>query len=424
MIQEIKTRILDFGFDDYKIIEVNSKEHQLYLLKDCVEARRTVESHYYEITVYADHRKDGEKLRGEYTFVFKPSDDLSFYLEQAKSACIMIENRYYGLMESTSISTVEVLDPKLSDPGQIGGQLAETLYNSSKGKHVYLSSSEIYLTKSEVTLTTSTGIEVSKVKGLIEIDVTLISSQANREQELNFQIEARSIDGLRLAQRLSEYKEYARDMLNVQLPKNGKAAVAFRSTDIYDLMDPVIFHSSGRAKDQAISRFQLDESIVEKSVNTFILKSSGILPYGIYSDPFDDDGIPGQEHTIIDHGVFKKYWTTKRYADYLGVEPTGGFKNLVIEPVTNSTFDSQDYYDIVQFSDLTPDPVTGDFVAEIRFGYHVKKGKKTPVKGGSISGNLLEAMQRAYFTNDRVFDGRYLGPKSIVLEDLSVSGQH
>jgi len=65
MIQEIKTRILDFGFDDYKIIEVNSKEHQLYLLKDCVEARRTVESHYYEITVYADHRKDGEKLRGE-----------------------------------------------------------------------------------------------------------------------------------------------------------------------------------------------------------------------------------------------------------------------------------------------------------------------------------------------------------------------
>ena len=424
MMKQIKTKIQDNGFDDYKIIEVNSKQHQLYLLKNCVEARRTVESHCYEITVFKDHTRNGKKLRGEYTFVFKPSDNLSFYLEQAKSACTMIENRYYGLMESTSISAVEVLDPKLSDPGRIGEQLVETIYKYSKGEHVYLSSSEIYLTKSEVTLTTSTGIEVSKVKGLIDIDVTLISGQANREQELNFQIESRSIDGLHLEQRLGEYKKYVRDMLDVQLPKSGKASVAFRSTDIYDLMNPVIFHSSGRAKDLAISRFQLDESIAKKSVNTFIMKSSGILPYGIYSDPFDDDGIPGQEHTIIDRGFFRKYWTTKRYADYLGVAPTGGFKNLVIEPVINSTFESQDYYDIVQFSDLSPDPVTGDFVAEIRFGYQVKNGKKTPVKGGSIGGNILEALQRVHFTNDCIFEGRYFGPKAIILQDLSVSGQH
>ena len=423
MMKKIKTKIRDYGFDDYKIIEVNSKEHQLYLLKDCVEARRTVESHYYEITVYADHIENGKKLRGDYKFVFKPSNDLKFYLEQAKSACTMIKNRYFDLVRSTSVAPVEVMDSRLSEPGKTGDQIVETIYKNSKGNHVYLSSAEIYLTRSEVTLTTSTGIDVSKVKGFIEIDVTLIGRQAKHEQELNFQLEGRSIDGLHMERRLNEYKEYTRDMLNVELPKNGKTSIAFRSTDIYDLMDPVIFHSSGHAKDKAISRFVLGQNIVQKPINAFSLKSSGILPFGIYSDPFDDDGIPGQEHTIIDRGVFKKYWTTKRYADYLGVTPTGDFKNLVLEPIINSKLDSQDYYDIIQFSDLSPDSVTGDFVAEIRFGYHVKNGKKTPIKGGSVGGNLFDALQRVYFTNDRVFEGRYLGPKAMILENLSVSGQ-
>ena len=262
MIQKIKTKIHDYGFDDYKIIEVNSNEHQLYLLKDCVEARRTVESHYYEITVFADHTENGRKFRGDYTFVFKPSNDLRFYLEQAKSACTMIKNRYYHLVRSTSISPVEVMDSRLSDPKKTGDQLVETIYKNSKGNHVYLSSAEIYLSKSDVTLTTSTGVDVNKVKGFIEIDLTLIGRQAKHEQELNFQLEGRSMDGLHVAQRLSEYKEYTRDMLNVQLPKNGKTSVAFRATDIYDLMDPVVFHSSGQAKDKAISRFVLDENIV------------------------------------------------------------------------------------------------------------------------------------------------------------------
>ena len=139
--------------------------------------------------------------------------------------------------------------------------------------------------------------------------------------------------------------------------------------------------------------------------------------------PFDDDGIPGQEHTIIDQGVFNKYWTTKRFADYLGVAPTGGFKNLVITPGIEKAFDSDDYYDIIQFSDLSPDPITGDLVAEIRFGYHISNGKKTPVKGGSVGGNVFDALKRLHSTDDNIFEGQYLGPKTLVLKDLSISGQ-
>ncbi|MCK4941101.1 hypothetical protein KAS45_03325 [candidate division WOR-3 bacterium] len=423
MIKKIKQKIDEYGFDDHKIIEVHSNENQLYLLKNGVESKRTVESHYYEITVYADHKSGSDKLRGEYTFVYKPTTDLKHFLEQAKLACTLVKNRYYSLLDSTRVSDVQVFDPRLSKPEEIGERLADTICKNSNDSHVYLSSAELYLTKSEVTLITSTGIEACKKKGFIEIDITLIGHKAKEEQELNFQIERRSIDDLCLERRLREYNEYTRDMLNVQVPKSGTATVAFPATDIYELLSPIIFHSSGRAKDRAISRFTLNEKIIDEATNSLTMRSSGILPYGIYTDPFDDDGIPGQEHTIIDAGVFSKYCTTKRFADYLGVEPTGDFKNLVIAPIIKSAFDPNDYYEIIQFSDLSPDPITGDLVAEIRFGYHVLNGKKTPIKGGSVGGNIFDALKHIHFTNDSVFEGQYLGPKSIVLKELSISGQ-
>jgi predicted Zn-dependent protease len=422
-MNRIIEKIRQHGFDDYKIIQVKSTENQLYLLRDRIESTRTVASNHYQITVYLDHHESQRKLRGEYKFEYKPGSDLRFYLEQAKSACSLIMNRHYDLVGSTTSSDVQALDVRLNDPLQLGKQLADTIYKNTNEDNVYLSSAEIYLTRSEITLTTSTGIEISKVKGLIEIETTLVSKKGSEEQELNFELKRRNVDDLRLQQRLDEYKEHALNMLNVQVPRSGKANVVINASDVYDLFAPVIFHSSGQAKDQGISRFNIDRKIVENATNEFTLKSSGILPFGLFTEPFDADGIACQEHTLIDRGIFRKYWTTKRYADYLGVEPTGEFKNLIIEPATKSALDFDSYYEIVQFSDLSPDPITGDIVAEIRFGYGVSNGQKIPVKGGSVGGNIFENLKHVYFVDDSVFEGLYSGPRFIVLKDMSISGQ-
>lgn len=423
MMNRIIETIRSYGFDDYKIIEIKSTENQLYLLKKGIESKRTVESNYFQVTVYANHRKGGKKLRGEYTFEYKPGAALDLYLQQAKSACSIIMNRHYDLVESSSSVDVQTLDPRLNDPQAVGEQITEAIYTNTKGNNVYLSSAEIYLIRSEITLRTSTGLEKSKVKGLIEIEVTLISKKGQVEQELNFELKRRNVDDLRLAQRLNEYKEHTISMLDVQIPKSGHANVIIHASDIYKLLTPLIFHTSGQAKDQGISRFVLDKKIVEDAANDFSLKSSGIIPFGLYSEPFDADGIPCQEYMLIDRGVFKRYWATKRYADYLGVEPTGEFKNLVIEPASTSSLDLDPVCDIIQFSDLSPDPITGDIVAEIRFGYAMSNGKKIPVKGGSVSGNIFEAMKYVSFPDVNISEGNYAGPEFLVLRNMSISGQ-
>jgi len=423
MMKDIADKITAYGFSDFKIIKVRSKENQLYLLKEQIEAKRTIESQYYDITVYADHKGADKMLRGEYNFIYKPSADLDFYLEQAKFACSLVKNRYYGLLSTASHSDVELLDQRLEDAAATGTDLIETIYGSVKNTDVHLSSAEIYLKRSEITLLTSTGVEMNKNKDLIEIEITLISKKGKKEQEMNFHLKRRRIEDLRLQQRIEEYTHHTINALTARVPTSGKAHVAVNASEIYRLMSPVIFHSSGRAKDQGMSRFSPNERIFSQSENDFTLKTSGIIPFGLYSDPFDDDGIGGKEHTIIERGIFKKHWTTKRYADYLGVEATGSFKNLVIEAESKSAFTDDSYYEIVQFSDLSPDPITGDLVAEIRFGYHTQADKKTPIKGGSVACNVFEAIQHGRFSNECVFEGHYLGPKIVFLRGLSISGQ-
>ncbi len=422
-MKKIIEQIQHFGFDDYKIVEVRSAVNQTYLLKDRVESKRTVESNVYQITVYCDHNIQGKRMRGEYGFEYKKGTDLRTYLEQARFACSLVTNRYYGLVDPTGAAEVATLDPRLKAPAELGEELTETIYADTKGANVYLSSAEIFLTRSEITLVNSRGFEASKVKGLIEIELTLIAKKGHAEQELNFEIKRRKVDDLWLHRRLAEYKEHVINMLGVRLPQSGKADVVIEGPDIYHTFLPVRFHASGQAKDQSISRFSVGTRVVDDPAQEFTLKSSGIIPFGLYSEPFDSDGIAGQEHTLIDHSVFRKYWTTKRYADYLGVEATGAFKDLVLETATPLRADLGPHYEIVQFSDLSPDAVTGDIVAEIRFGYFVNNGQREPIKGGSVSANVFASLNSIGFADECVFEGNYRGPKFIVLRGVSISGQ-
>jgi predicted Zn-dependent protease len=233
-MKKITDEIKNFGFDGYRVIETDSREHQLYLLRNRLEARRNVETHYYEITVYQNHFDEGRELLGEYGFVYKPDTDLRTYLEQAKLACNMIKNRRYALVSSLVPSEAEVLDPRLSDPAGTGEILSDEIYEYSKIPNIRLSSAELYLKRSVVTLCTSTGVEATKEKGLIELEVSLLGKKGKSEQELNFHIQRRSVADLRLEQRLRAYGEHTRNMLRVRVPKSGKAIVVFPAADIFE----------------------------------------------------------------------------------------------------------------------------------------------------------------------------------------------
>ena len=79
---------------------------------------------------------------------------------------------------------------------------------------------------------------------------------------------------------------------------------------------------------------------------------------------------------------------------------------------------------MVSFADLRANPVTGDFVSEIRLGYEIgADGTKRPLKGGSVAGNVLDAFCDCRMSRETMKSGDYHGPRSIRFSKLVISGE-
>jgi hypothetical protein len=53
----------------------------------------------------------------------------------------------------------------------------------------------------------------------------------------------------------------------------------------------------------------------------------------------------------------------------------------------------------------------------------VKNGKRVPVKGGSVTGMMKEAMSRVFFSSEEVLRRSYKGPEYIKVLNVDIAGE-
>jgi len=130
-----------------------------------------------------------------------------------------------------------------------------------------------------------------------------------------------------------------------------------------------------------------------------------------FSVPFDGEGVPAVKNFLIKNGVIETFINDLKYAERLGLAPTGNasrgysslpspsFHGIAIEPGEKSFEEIISGIDrgIVaeQFIGLgQSNTLTGDFSANIDLAYLVEKGKiKGRVKDCMISGNIIDLMK-------------------------------
>lgn len=426
MIRQLSDAAQRHGFSDYIVRRIHSREHQIYLLRDRVESRRFVESECYDATLYLDHEEGGQRYRGSYAFTLKPGEDVERALEQAALGARVVHNRPYGITVPRSFPDVAIYDSRIREADHLGDELADEIQGGWRGKSVELSSAEIHLRDTTIEIVSSRGFRGEKRGSRFDVEFTIIShGQRGDDAELSHFLQRRHHQHLDLRRHLGECRRRVKDMLRVRTPRQQNTTVLFPADQLHTLFGPVIYHASAHAKDSGLSVFEKGMPLAQEvHGDRLTLRSSALVPFGNRSEPFDDEGIPAQEVTVIKDGVFSDYWATQQYADYLSVPATGSFKNLIIETDRPSPAILPSHYlEIVQFSSLAPDPLTGDFVAEIRLGYEHANGRRRPVKGGSVSGNILKAMADIHCLGPNEFVGDYLGPAAIAIADLTVAGK-
>ena len=184
--------------------------------------------------------------------------------------------------------------------------------------------------------------------------------------------------------------------------------------------------ASAATKYSKMSTWEVGQSIFKGDVtgDPFTIWANRRLPYGTLSNRFDDEGLPAQRVALVKDNVLQAFTASQRYADYLALPATGSFGNCEVPAgrMPAAVLLAEPYVEVETFSWFNPNTITGEFATEIRLGYLVDKGRRTPLKGGLLVGNWLSAVADMHWSAETAFYGNYLGPTTGRFNRLKVAG--
>jgi len=417
-------------------VELNHKRsHQLFLVGERVESERSVETVRAQVRIYNDHPGPaGDVARGEASFVVLPQDGdttIARKLEEAVFTAGLTNNPPFGLPGTAEYPVVEVLDHRLAaEPRAVLDELRGQLIAAVSGEpQVRLSSSECFLDVGESELRNSRGIQADVQSSQALFDFVLISSDGKNESEMHIAQQRRRAADFDVPALVARKAAQARDALRATVPPRHSGPVVISREALLDMLTFFRAQTAAQSKFQKLSQLELGQSVFgprEVRGEPLHLCSDALLPFGLNSGPCDAEGLPGRNVTIVQDNVLQRFWAGQRYAEYLGIEPTGAFGNLVIPPGTTPLAEllaGGPLMHIVAFSDMMPNMVTGDVVAEIRLGYLVEGERVTPIKGGALSTNLYDGFAQATYAWETAFLGEYFGPEAIRFEQMIIAGE-
>ncbi|MEW6328250.1 MAG: metallopeptidase TldD-related protein [Thermodesulfobacteriota bacterium] len=412
----------------WEVTQVKRRDSQLYTIFQDVENIREVTSEEFQVKVYLTYMRDGQSFLGESSFVLTGDDIIGPKIKSAVEMARLIANRPFSLPEpGQAYPAVKAFDAKVaSDPAyyieQIHGELIAFSYPG-----IELSSSEIFIAESTYILLNSTGLRARREETEIMLDFVLLAGNKDKEGEIDGLKRCRLYDDLNLAPTLNKYAAYARDLLTAESPPTGLYDVIFAEEALDTFFNYFVAQAGGQAAYQGWSQFKENEPIVSgPRGEKLTLVSDPFLPGGIKSRPFDENGLAISKVTVIEQNVFRNRTANKRYADYLGIAPTGDFANVVVSPgnyLLKELMSPSPVLCLLKFSTFEPNPVTGAFSGEIRVGYLVDGDKRLPVKGGSVSGTMSKALQEIYFSRETTRRESYSGPLAIKVCNVNIAGQ-
>jgi PmbA protein len=187
------------------------------------------------------------------------------------------------------------------------------------------------------------------------------------------------------------------------------------------------------------SSFLIDQIGQRVAAENVTLVDDALMPAGLGSIPFDDEGVSTRLTPIIENGVLRNYLHSAYTARKLGARPTGngsrtvsgavtiGPTNFYLKPgsytpeeIIGSTKNGLYVVELIGFGVNT---VTGDY-SRGAVGIWVENGKFVrPVQEVTIAGNLREMLNNIEMIgNDVTFQGSIAAP-TLKIGNMVISGE-
>lgn len=403
-----------------KELEKSAKEYEVYLQKTEINEIHLQRNriNFFNKTINSGYgiRVHKKGLGFSSSNIFSKSVIRQTIKNALKTSVMEIKVKF-NFPSSQPSQEVKSIDKKIKDSGEEAVRVYTDKLLNSIPSDVLISFGKLRTYDSNIQIINSEGLDSSREETNFMLELSIIVEKNGKKVEFWPHEYRRRIDDLPISN-LKEWIKISRDQLSSIQPKTEKTTVIFSPSTVLDGLGSTIgLHSTGSAKSNEISKFNLGDKVASQSLTVI---SDGLYPYGLSTSEFDDEGIPQKKNILIEKGKFKDYVYDQFYAIKEGKKSTGNglrqgdtffvfdgkyggppsnrISNFYVKPgsksLDNLIGEVKHGILVDHFSWLVPDVTTGVFSSEIRAGYYIEKGEiSKPIKGGLVTGNFFDLVK-------------------------------
>ena len=422
----------------WQATEVRSTRHERYLTFLRPESEREVEATRWQLWL-ALPAQGGKQ--GEATFTLGAGDGVEVLHERLRTALAAAEaapNLAWTLPVAGAVdSAVQAADPAaFADRGVAGapeaaldGLIRAYRDTAAAAPWVRPSTLELFATIEDRRLVTSGGLDLRERRTRLYVEFVLLHRPGSGDEvEFFDRGEAASADGLDLARRVTEAAACVRDGAAARPTPAGIMPVVIAGDYLAELLDYYRYHADAAAHARGIAAFALDAPVLTRRGGEALALASDPTMPSLAAYAFDAHGYAPQRQELIANDRLVGVCGDGRWMQALQRVPRGQAGTLVVPPGVQPlagllrAATGPGVLEVVRFSEFRPREDTGAFSGEIRLAYlHRPDGTRVPVKGGSVTGTLGEALAEARFSQEVATAGGYHGPRAVRLEACTVT---
>jgi predicted Zn-dependent protease len=433
IVQALKARSELTGWSVRHLI---TREAQVYLVGQKMEAQRTVADERYRIEVFRQTTgPDGTPGMGVGEISLLPDGDVQASIDKASLVAGLVCNPMHSLPAPAALPDVPLLDEALKKDslGTLKQATDDMLAAASRHNDVRLTSAEGFAELNTIHHVNSRGVDAEQEMTSVNLEFVLQSKQGDKEVETFREFGRRRAADLNIEAEVERNARFTLDLMQAGPPPNWQGPVVLRDNALVtfvagDHLTAGVLQSKGSASQKyaKVSAWEIGQSVFRGEVtgDSLTVWANRYIPFGIASNRFDEEGLPAQRVELIRDNKLVSFVASQRYADYLGLSPTGAFGGVELPAGKWETASllAETHVEIALFSWFNPDNITGDFATEIRLGYLVENGVRKPFKGGQLIGNYMDALANVRWSRETGTFGHYLGPQTARFGNMKIAG--
>jgi PmbA protein len=405
MMTDIEAKLKEEKVENYEIYMQVPTATQLFLRRGKTELLNVVKHFGYNVRILDKGFGAASSNQTEGVQVKECIKTAKFIAKHSKP-------EKFRFPSQKKTAQVKIVDKAIkNEPEKVVEEFAERIVNAADAEKVEQPFAKVKAFDIQTHIVNSEGLDREKEETLLFTELSFKTSFKNNLSEYWTKTCARRPSDIPTAT-LERWARLSKENLKAKTPKTEKLEVIFTPPVVCDLLVPVIGgHSTGRALKLGMSKFEKDGTVADKSLTVL---DDGLYPYGLQTSPFDDEGNPQGQVSLIEKGIFRNYLYDQYYAlqfdrvstgngirgrafafdEKFSSLPTNQTTNLRVETGTKSLekliSEVEKGLLVYNFSWLFPDAATGSFGSEIRNAASIENGRISgAIKGGVISGNVF-----------------------------------